>query len=112
MLSKFSKQIANNSNCGINFRSIFRTVVHSEPCHIEISGVFRIGSYSELCQTATMQHFARIVNGYNYFRNISFSRSLLYEKNVNFYNAGLLFTPESYKIKKLWDPRGPGVVNF
>ena len=59
-----------------------------------------------------MQHFAKIVNGYNYFRNIRFSRSLLYEKNVNFYNADVRFTPELYKIKKLWDPRGPGLVNF
>ena len=43
-----------------------------------------------------MQHFAKIVNGYNCFRNISISSSLLYEKNVNFYHAGLIFTTELF----------------
>ena len=77
-------------------RSIFRTVVHSEHWHIQNPGVFKTLAYSEPRQTATMHHFAKIVNGYNYFRNISFSGSLLYEKNLNFYNAGLIFTPELF----------------
>ena len=75
---------------------------YSEPWCIQNPGIFRILVYSEPWhiqsprQTATMHHFAKIVNGYNYFRNISFSRSLLYEKNVNFHNAGLIFTPELF----------------
>ena len=69
---------------------------YSEPWHIQNPGVFRTLAYSEPCQTSTMQHFAKIVNGYNYFRNISISCSLLYEKNVNFYHAGLIFTPELF----------------
>ena len=72
---------------------------YSEPWHIQNPGVFRTLAYSEPCQTSTMQHFAKIVNGYNYFRNISISCSLLYEKNVNFYHAGLIFTPELFDVK-------------
>ena len=71
-------------------------MVHSEPWHIKNPGVFRTLTYLEPCQTSSIQHFAKMVNGYNYFRNISFSRSLLYEKNVNFHNAGLIFTPELF----------------
>ena len=55
-----------------------------------------------------------IVKSYNYFCNIIFSRSLLYEINImNSFNAGLIFTPEVFiPCKKVWEPRGPGVVNF
>ena len=72
-------------------RSIFRTVVHSEPWHIQNPGVFRTLAYSEPCQTSTMQHFTKIVNGYNYFCDISFSRSLLYEKKCEFLYCGSTF---------------------
>ena len=38
-----------------------------------------------------------ILENYNYFCNISFPCSLLYEKNVvNFLNAGRSFTPEVF----------------
>ena len=60
-------------------RGIFRTAIHSEPWHIQNAGVFRTLAYLEPCQTSIMQHFAKMVNGYNYFRNISFPRSLLCE---------------------------------
>ena len=67
-------------------------MVHLEPWHIQNPGEFR----TLACQTSTMQHFAKIVNDNYYFRNISFSRSLLYEKNMNFYNADLIFTSELF----------------
>ena len=48
-------------------------------------------------QTSTMECFEKIVNGCNYFRDISFSRFLLYERNImNFLNTGLIFTPEVF----------------
>ena len=47
--------------------------------HIQNSGIFRIHSYSEPCQTSMMEGFAKIVNSYAYFHNISFSRSPLHE---------------------------------
>ena len=65
-----------------------------------------------------MECFAKIVNGYNYLDNLfsqyQLSRSLLYEINiVIFFNAGLLFTPEVFILrKKVWEPRGPGGLNF
>ena len=61
---------------------IFRTVIYPEPWHIQnqnhiqIPGVFRTLVYSkfeaylEPCQTTTMKHFAKIVNGYNFFRKL------------------------------------------
>ena len=52
-------------------------------------------AYSKLCETSAMECFANIVNGYNYFRNISNPRSLLHEINImKFLNTGLIFTPE------------------
>ena len=35
-----------------------------------------------------MEPFAKIVNGYNYFRNFNFSRSLLYEINITTSDKG------------------------
>ena len=60
---------------------IFRTLVaYSEPCFIQNPSIFRSLKHSEPCQASTMEYFAKILNGYNYFRNISFSRSLPCEK--------------------------------
>ena len=61
-----------------------------------------------------MGHFAKIVNSYNYFRNISFSRSLLYEINIiNFIKTGLIFSAEVFTLcKKVWRLRGLGALNF
>ena len=48
---------------------------------IQNLGIFRAVAYSKPevywkpCQTSTTKRFAKIVHGYNYFRNISFSRS-------------------------------------
>ena len=56
-----------------------------------------------------MERFAKIVSSYSYFSNISFSRSLLYDKKNNFFNTSLIFTPEVFiQSKNVWDPRGPG----
>ena len=64
---------------------IFKTMVNSEPWHtqnhselwhIQQPGIFRTLTYSEFeahsepCQTSTMQRFAKVVNGSNYFRII------------------------------------------
>ena len=69
-----------------------------------------------------MRPFAKIVNGYhyicnyNYFRNISFSRSLLYEISImNFIKTGLIFTPEVLLyVKNMRAKRGGtlGVLSF
>ena len=77
--------------------SIFRTLIYSkpwqyaepdayaeEPWHIQNRGIFRTLGYSEPCQTSMMEHCAKIVKqivafaNYNYFCNISYSRSLLF----------------------------------
>ena len=82
---------------------IFKTLVYSEP-----------KPYSKSCQISSLECFARIVNGFNYFRNISFSGSLLYKRNImNSFNTGLIFSPEVFiPCKKVSKPREPGVVNF
>ena len=69
-----------------------------------------------------MEHFAKVVNGYNYFRksllfrNIGFSPSVLYEKKysiMKFLNTGLIFTPEVYvPCKKVYESRVLGGMNF
>ena len=62
-------------------RSICRTLVHSEPC-----------------QTSNMERFAKIVNSYSCFGNISFSLSLLFL-------ISLFFSPKVLA-------RQPGAMNF
>ena len=61
-----------------------------------------------------MECFAKIVKGCNYFRNISFSRFLLYEINImNFLKTSHVFTPEVFVLcKKVWRPRGLQAVDF
>ena len=61
-----------------------------------------------------MECFAKIVKRCNYFRDISFSRFLLYEINImNFLNTSLIFTPEVFILcKKVWWPRGLPAVDF
>ena len=57
-------------------RSIFRTLAYSQPWYIQNPGIFRTLAYSkseaywEPYQTSTMKRFAKIVNGYNYFRKL------------------------------------------
>ena len=69
-------------------RSIFRTLAYVELWYIQNPLIFRTlafsnsEAYSEPCQTSTMKHFAKIVNGYNYFCSNSFPRSLLHETNI------------------------------
>ena len=61
-----------------------------------------------------MECFAKIVKGCNYFRDISFSRFLLYEINIiNFLNTGLIFALEVFILcKEVWSPRGLRAVDF
>ena len=84
-------------------RGIFRTLVCSESWQIQNLGIFWTPGYSEpetcseLYQTSMMNCFEKIVKGYNYFCNISFSSSPFYEINImNFLNTGLIFTPEVF----------------
>ena len=69
-------------------RSIFRTLAYVELWYIQNPLIFRTlafsnsEAYSEPCQTSTMKHFAKIVNGYNYFCSNGFPRSLLHETNI------------------------------
>ena len=49
---------------------IFRTLVYSESWYIQNPGIFRTLVYSEPCQTSMMEHFAKIVKGYNHFRKL------------------------------------------
>ena len=73
-----------------------------------------LGAYSKLCQTSTMECYAKIVKDCNCFRNINFSRFLRYEINImNFLNIGLIFTPEVIILcKKVWGSGGLRAVDF
>ena len=57
-------------------RSIFRTLAYSQPWYIQNHRIFRTLAYSkseahsEPCQTSTRKRFAKIVNGYTYFRKL------------------------------------------
>ena len=62
-----------------------------------------------------MESIAKIVKGCNYFRDISFSRFLLYEINImKFSNTGLIFPPELFILckKKVWGPTGLRAADF
>ena len=49
----------------------------------------------------------------NYFHNTSFSGSLLWKINMNFFNTGLIFTREVFILgKKVWGSRRSEAVNF
>ena len=72
-------------------------------------------AYSEPLQASTMRRFAKRVNShnyiykFNYFCNISFSRSPPYEINImNFFNAGLIFGPEVFILCKKYRLEGRG----
>ena len=43
---------------------------YSQAWNIQKTRIFRTVAYSEPCQTSTMKRFAKIVNGYNYFRKL------------------------------------------
>ena len=73
-------------------KAFWRNTANSSPPNwdIENPDIFRTlacwehKAYSKSCQTSMMEYFAKIVNDHNYFCNISFSPSLLYEINMNF----------------------------
>ena len=85
----------------------FQNPVH--PWCIQNPGIFRTlaysgsESYSEPSQKSTIERFVKIANGYNYFRNISFSRYLLYEISIviSFFNTALTFAPEVFILCKI-----------
>ena len=80
--------------CNLN---IFRILAYSEleayvePCYIWNPDIFRALAYSEPevysepWKTSEMEHFAKIINGYSCFCNISFSRSLLFSIKAYFF---------------------------
>ena len=88
---------------------MFRTFLYAEP-----------KAYVEPCQTSVMEHLGKIVNSYNYFckliyifsqyRLLTFSTEI----NMNYFKAGLIFTPKVFYIKKYGGRGGLGVgaVNF
>ena len=82
---------------------IFKNLAYSEPDAVQNPGIFKTRSifrtliYPETCQASMMERFGKIVNGYNYFRSISFSGSLLFETNItifeymsNFFSKSIL----------------------
>ena len=88
-------------------------ILYSEPWHIQNPDIFRVLAcskpevYWKPCQTSTTERFAKIVHGYNYFRNISFSRS------VNIICFFKYFTPKVFILcKKVLRQSGAGVVSF
>ena len=82
--------------------SIFRT-----------TSIFRTAKYPEPCQPSAMERFAKIVNDYNGFCNISFSIFLPCENNMYFLNTYLTFILEVFsRRKKVWGQSGPGAVSF
>ena len=110
---------------------IFRNLAFSELRYIKDHGIFRTRGifrtlayseheeYSELFQTSTVEHFSKIVNGYNYFRNynylcnISFSRSAFYKINImSFIKTGLIFTSEIFILCKKYRGRLVGGFEF
>ena len=93
------------------FRSVSGTsITLCNPGLFKILSYLEPGAYSKPCQTSTIECLAKIVKGCNYFRNINFSCSLLYEINImNFLNTGLIFTPEVFILcKKVQGEWGAG----
>ena len=72
-------------------RSICRTLAYSQSCYIQSPRIFRMlpysksEAYSELCQTSTMRHFAKIVNGYDYFWKLKLLTQYKFVEISNFY---------------------------
>ena len=59
------------------------------------------GAHLKPCQASIMECFVKIFKDCHYFRNISFSVTLLYEINImNFLNTGLIFSPEVFILCK------------
>ena len=98
-------------------RAPIRTLAYSESwyiqkqSHIQNPGIFRAladsehEAYSEPYQASTMEHFAKIVHGYNYicklqlFLQYYLFSFLLYKINImNFIKTGLIFTLEVFAL--------------
>ena len=105
--------VAPNMFGGTQF--ICRTLLYSKPWHIQNPRHFQYPLKHLQWSILPKQLMAIIIfESYNYFCNISFSRSLLYEINIiNFIKIGLIFTPKVFILcKKVWGLRGLGALNF
>ena len=94
---------------------IFKNLAYSEPhayserWHIQTCHIRRPVKY--LLPSILLKYLTTITffTNYNYFGNISFSRSLFYKINtLSFFNIGLIFTPWMYLfyIEKYRGPKG------
>ena len=72
-------------------------------CQIKIKLIIINNNIQNLVKHLRWSVFAKIVNGYNYFHNISCSSSLLYENNMTFFNTGLICIPEVFILCKVRD---------
>ena len=88
------------------YSCIFRTLHIQNQKHIQNSslmrtrGMFRTlacwvpKAHSELCQASAMEHFAKIVNGYKYFR-----KSYDYFRDISFFSFSTLWNKYFWGIK-------------
>ena len=99
---------------------IFKTLVYLEqgsndPDMLTTLAYSESEAPSEPCQTSTIDLLTSIIiyANYTYFRNTSFSGSLLYEINIMiFLITGLIFTPEVFIIFKSTVPEKVGGREF
>ena len=87
---------------------------YSERWHIQTCHIRRPVKY--LLPSILLKYLTTITffTNYNYFGNISFSRSLFYKINtLNFFNIGLIFTPDVFILyRKVWGSKGPWNVKY
>ena len=94
---------------------IFKNLAYSEPhayserWHIQTCHIRRPVKY--LLPSILLKYLTTITffTNYNFFGNISFSRSLFYKINtLSFFNIGLIFTPDVFILyRKVWGSKGP-----
>ena len=68
-------------------------------CQIKIKLIIINNNIQNLVKHLRWSVFAKIVNGYNYFHNIS----LLYENNMTFFNTGLTCILEVFILCEIRD---------
>ena len=105
---KYSELLYIQKQRHIQNPSIFRNLTYSEP------GIFKTLVYLALWYVQNQKRIQNpsifrtkgifpvkqprrsVYTNHYYFCNISFSRSVIYEKNTKFLNTGLIFTPEVF----------------
>ena len=88
--------------------------------HIQNAGTFRPAIFGALSgiyfRVFLLKYLTTITffTNYNFFGNISFSRSLFYKINtLSFFNIGLIFTPDVFILyRKVWGSKGPWNVKY